>query len=92
MITDARLFFRNGFNIGDWIEIPELNIDGPIEEITSFSVVVKNWDNTKTNIPMGIYTFINTTECKKYEDIQSDIFDFLLSSINKFDLKVYQVS
>ena len=209
MLTGARLFFRNGFNIGDWVEIPELNIDGSIEEITSFSVVVKNWDNTKTNIPIEnftnkiyknwrhikedggrrikksilidqktikelssydieklktnlpsleeylnkkkndvdkynknnkikrnmtnigtfrayielylnnledtrihkdlttivrllsptehgipfeIYTFTNDTEWKKYEDIQSDIFDFLLSSINKFDLEVYQVS
>lgn len=52
MIIGAKLFFRDGFHVGDWIEVPEMNIDGVIIEITSFSVIIENWDYTKTNIPL----------------------------------------
>lgn len=41
-------------------------------------------------LPIEIYTFTNTTKWKEYEDIQSDIFDHILASINYFDLEAYQ--
>ena len=35
-----------------------------------------------------IYTFTNTTEWVKYEQIQSDIFDHLFAILPKFGLRV----
>lgn len=41
-------------------------------------------------LPIEIYVFANTTNWAKYEDIQSDIFDHILSVVPEFDLKVFQ--
>jgi len=41
-------------------------------------------------LPIEIYVFANTTDWAKYEDIQSDIFDHILSVVPEFDLKVFQ--
>jgi miniconductance mechanosensitive channel len=68
MLIGAKLFFRNAFHINDWIEVPNLNIDGIIREINSFSVVVENWDKTKTNIPIekfSEYSFKNWQNLNK---------------------------
>ncbi len=57
LFLSAKLFFRDGFHMGDWIEVPELGVDGEIYDITAVSVVVKNWDKTETNIPFE--NFVN---------------------------------
>ena len=41
-------------------------------------------------IPIEIYAFTNTTEWVKYESIQADIFDHLLSIVQEFELRIYQ--
>ena len=41
-------------------------------------------------LPIEIYVFTKTTAWVKYEDIQADIFDHILSVIPQFDLRVYQ--
>ncbi len=40
-------------HIGDWIEIPQNNINGVISDISLVTVTVKNWDNTTSNIPIS---------------------------------------
>ncbi|MDD2361784.1 MAG: mechanosensitive ion channel [Oscillospiraceae bacterium] len=40
--------------------------------------------------PLEIYVFTNATQWNKYENIQSDIFDHILSVIGLFELRVYQ--
>jgi miniconductance mechanosensitive channel len=37
--------------IGDWIELPEFEINGQVLEITLTTVLVKNWDNTFATVP-----------------------------------------
>lgn len=37
-------------HIGDWIEIPELNIDGVITDFSLVTITVKNWDTTTSNV------------------------------------------
>ncbi len=41
-------------------------------------------------LPIQIYAFTNTTAWGEYENIQSDIFDHLLSVASLFDLKLFQ--
>lgn len=45
------LYFRRLLRKGNWIVLPERNIDGKVEEISLLSIVVKNWDNTSTIFP-----------------------------------------
>lgn len=37
-------------HIGDWIQIPESNIDGVISDFSLVTVTIKNWDTTTSNI------------------------------------------
>jgi miniconductance mechanosensitive channel len=36
---------------GDWVEIPQRNVDGEVEEITLHTVWVRNWDRTLSLVP-----------------------------------------
>lgn len=54
------------------------------------TLLVRQLNPTEHGIPLEIYTFTNDTRWAKYEDIQSDIFDHLLSIISEFDLRVFQ--
>src|SRR5690554_3159828 len=37
--------------VGDWIEMPQLNADGAVIDIALHTVKVQNWDKTITTIP-----------------------------------------
>lgn len=51
-ITYAHLRFTTGrISPGDWIEIPDKNVDGEIDEINLLSITINNWDNTQTVLP-----------------------------------------
>ncbi len=39
--------------IGDWIEMPALNADGDVIDISLHTMKVRNWDKTVTTIPMN---------------------------------------
>ena len=54
------------------------------------TLLVRQLPINQYGLPIEIYTFTNTTDWNKYEDIQSDIFDHILSSVHYFDLEVYQ--
>lgn len=41
-------------------------------------------------VPIEVYCFTNTTAWAEFEEIQSDIFDHLLSAAASFDLEIYQ--
>lgn len=38
--------------VGDWIELPNLNVDGTVIDIALHTVTVKNWDNTIAHVPI----------------------------------------
>ena len=52
--------------------------------------LVRQLSSTDKGLPIEIYVFTNTTDWIDYEEIQSDIFDHLISSLAQFDLKVFQ--
>jgi len=53
-------------------------------------MIVRQLDPTDHGIPLEIYAFTNETAWVKYEGIQSDIFDHLLSIVGEFGLRVFQ--
>lgn len=38
--------------IGDWIQVPSYHIDGMVKDINLVSVIIENWDNTLSNVPI----------------------------------------
>ena len=56
-------------------------------ELTS---MVRMMEPTSQGIPMEIYCFTNTVLWTQYEEIQSDIFDHLITMLSTFGLRIYQ--
>lgn len=54
------------------------------------TLLVRQRELGAEGLPLEIYCFTNTTVWAEYEDIQSDIFDHLLSIIPEFGLRLYQ--
>lgn len=52
--------------------------------------MVRQLAPTPEGLPLQIYAFLNTTEWVKYEGLQSDIFDHIISVIPEFGLKIFQ--
>ena len=58
----------------------------------TMTFLVRQLPSSPEGVPIEIYTFTNTTEWVKYEQIQSDIFDHLFAILPKFGLRVFQNS
>ena len=61
---------------------PEIN--------TEMTMLVRQLQPSENGLPIEIYVFSKIQEWGAYEDIQSDIFDHILSVIPEFNLKVFQ--
>ena len=55
-----------------------------------FTCMVRQLAPTPEGLPLEIYCFCADTRWVYYENVQSDIFDHLLSIISEFDLSVFQ--
>ncbi len=55
------------------------------------TLMVRQLAPSPEGLPLEIYSFSNETDLARYEGIQSDIFDHLLSVLPYFDLRVFQV-
>lgn len=53
-------------------------------------VMVRQLQSTPQGIPLELYFFTNKTGWADYEEIQSEIFDYVYAIIGKFGLKIYQ--
>jgi miniconductance mechanosensitive channel len=56
-VASIQLSANDMVRIGDWIEMPKYGADGSVIDITLQSVMVQNWDNTITTIP--IYALVS---------------------------------
>jgi miniconductance mechanosensitive channel len=56
----------------------------------NMTFLVRQLSPTSNGLPIQIYVFSNNTNWVEYEEIQSDIFDHLISALSQFDLKIYQ--
>ena len=52
--------------------------------------MVRQLQPTEFGIPLQIYVFSKEKDWTRYEEIQSDIFDHLISAAPMFDLKIFQ--
>jgi len=81
---------RRMTNIGifrNYIEAYLLNHPSIHKNLT---VLVRQLKPTENGLPIEVYAFTNDTNWKKYEGIQSDIFDHILAVAREFDLSVFQ--
>ncbi len=56
----------------------------------NMTFLVRQLSPSEKGLPIEIYVFSNNTNWIEYEEIQSDIFDHLLSVLDQFELKIYQ--
>ena len=56
----------------------------------NMTCMVRQMQATPQGVPLEIYCFTRTTVWDEYEQIQGDIFDYLLSVLPEFGLSVYQ--
>lgn len=50
-VAGIQLSTNNMLQIGDWISMPEHNVDGTVIDISLVIVKVRNWDNSVSTIP-----------------------------------------
>lgn len=56
----------------------------------NLTMIVRQLQPTDVGLPIQIYVFSNKTQWGAYEDVQSDIFDHIISAVPMFDLQIYQ--
>ena len=56
----------------------------------NLTMMVRQMQPNEFGIPLQIYAFSNDKRWINYEEIQSDIFDHIISAAPLFDLKIYQ--
>ena len=81
---------RRMTNIGifrNYIEAYLLNHPSIRKDLT---IIVRQLKPTENGLPIEIYAFTNDTNWKRYESIQSDIFDHILAVATEFNLTVFQ--
>ncbi len=54
------------------------------------TLLVRQLQPTETGIPVELYVFSNRQAWAEYEDLQSDIFDHVISVLPQFDLRIFQ--
>ncbi len=63
-ITGMHVATQRTYKVGDWIRVDKYDLDGTIEDISSLTTKVKNFDHTISTIPT--YDLLNT-EVKNFE-------------------------
>ena len=56
----------------------------------NLTMMVRQLQPTEFGVPLQIYAFSSDKQWINYEEIQSDIFDHVISAAPMFDLKIYQ--
>lgn len=54
------------------------------------TLIVRQLEPSNDGLPIEIYAFTTTTDWNSYEDIQSDIFDHILSVLPEFGLRAHE--
>lgn len=58
---------------------------------TDMLMMVRQMAPTPTGLPLQLYFFTSVTEWKRFEHIQSEIFDHVYAVVREFGLRIYQV-
>ena len=57
LVAGIQLSVNKVLKVGDWISVPNHNVDGVVEEVALTTIKIRNWDNTLQTIPP--YLLIN---------------------------------
>lgn len=52
LVASVQISSTGIVRVGDWIEMPSMNADGDVVDLSLYSVTVKNWDSTYTTFPV----------------------------------------
>lgn len=52
--------------------------------------MVRQLQPTPQGIPLELYFFTSKTDWAAYEEVQSEIFDYVYATIRRFHLRLYQ--
>ncbi|GAA0481443.1 MULTISPECIES: mechanosensitive ion channel domain-containing protein [Tatumella] len=88
--SQSPLNYRALTNVGTfriWLE-NWLRIHPKIHQ--GMTLMVRQLAPTENGLPIEIYAFTNTTVWTEYEQIQSDIFDYIYAALPVFGLRVHQ--
>ena len=77
-------------NIGTYREYIKAYLKNNKNIHNDMTFLVRQLSPTEKGLPIEIYVFSNNTNWIEYEEIQSDIFDHLLSVLSEFELQIYQ--
>jgi miniconductance mechanosensitive channel len=87
---DLKVNGRNLTNMGIFRKYVEWYITMHPQINQEMTNIVRQLTPTDKGIPLEIYVFTNTTNWIEYEKIMSDIFDHLISSVQYFDLEIFE--
>ncbi|MDI2091588.1 mechanosensitive ion channel family protein [Commensalibacter oyaizuii] len=51
LVANIQVSSSNVIRLGDWIEMPVVNISGEVTDIALHTITVRNWDNTISQVP-----------------------------------------
>lgn len=88
--TASKINGRSLTNIGTYRAYIKAYLKNNKDIHKDMTFLVRQLSPTSHGLPLQIYVFSNNTNWVDYEEIQSDIFDHLISALDQFDLKVYQ--
>lgn len=51
LVANVQVSSSDAIQLGDWVEIPHLNINGVVTDLALHTTTIKNWDNTLSRLP-----------------------------------------
>ena len=81
---------RRMTNIGTFRAYALAYLKSHAEIQPNMTCLVRQMQTTAQGVPLEVYCFTRTTVWDEYEQLQGDIFDYLLSVMPEFGLSVYQ--
>lgn len=88
--TSVLINGRRMTNIGVFRKYIEMYLQNHPRIRQNMTILVRQLTIEDRGVPIELYCFTNTTAWGEYEEIQSDIFDHILSSATFFGLDLYQ--
>ena len=81
---------RNLTNVGTYRQYIKAFLANHSKIHSDMTFIVRQLQPTEKGLPLEIYVFTTDTDWVKYEEIQADIFDHLLTILPSFKLTVFQ--
>lgn len=77
-------------NIGVFRIYLQKYLEGHSKIRNDMTLMIRQLEPIENGVPIEIYVFTNTTNWVEYENIQSDVFDHILSVAGEFNIRLYQ--